>query len=131
MTSIPESHRDLLSAEVATFATIDPDGRPQQTAVWFLAEGDDVSLSMNTSRQKVKNLQADPRCSLLILDVTNPYRYLEIRGDAQVTNDDDYTFASKVGEKYSADLRGFDSPEDSRVVIRIRASRVNAVNIRG
>ena len=43
MTEIPESHRDLLSATVATLATIGPDGRPQLPEVWFVAEGDSVA----------------------------------------------------------------------------------------
>ncbi len=40
--SIPATHRDLLEAKVATFATVGPDGRPQLSEVWFLAEGDTV-----------------------------------------------------------------------------------------
>ena len=60
MSSIPESHRDLLEAQVATLATVGPDGRPQLSEVWFLAEGEDVRLSLNTSRQKVNNLQRNP-----------------------------------------------------------------------
>ena len=56
MTTIPDSHRDLLDADVATLATIGPDGYPQLSEVWFLVEGDDIRLSLNTSRQKVKNL---------------------------------------------------------------------------
>ena len=60
MTTIPDSHRDLLSAQVGTLGTIGPDGRPQLSEVWFLAEGDSVSISLNTSRQKTKNLRANP-----------------------------------------------------------------------
>jgi hypothetical protein len=54
---IPASHRDLLDAQVATRATIGADGRPQQSEVWFLAVGDAVRVSLNTSRQKVRNLR--------------------------------------------------------------------------
>ena len=35
---IPASHRDLLEARVATFATVGIDGYPQLSEVWFLAE---------------------------------------------------------------------------------------------
>jgi predicted pyridoxine 5'-phosphate oxidase superfamily flavin-nucleotide-binding protein len=56
MATIPDTHRDLLTLPVATLATVDPDGRPQLTEVWFLADGDDVRISLNTSRQKVRNL---------------------------------------------------------------------------
>ena len=124
MPEILSSHYDLLNAQVATLATIGPDGRPQLSEVWFLADGDTVMLSLNTSRQKTKNLQANPAATLLILDLANPYRYLEIRGDAEITPDDDYTFADRLGAKYQSDLRDRDQPGDARVVVTIRPARV-------
>ena len=130
-TTIPENYRDLLSAEVATLSTIGPDGRPQSSEVWFLAEDGTVSISLNSSRQKMKNLLANPAASLLILDLGMPYRYLELRGDAEVSPDPDYVFADKVGAKYGADLRVHDQPGQSRYVVTIRPTRVNAVNMRG
>jgi len=130
-TAIPENYRDLLAAEVATLATVGADGRPQSSEVWFLAEGDTVSISLNSSRQKMKNLLRNPACSLLILDLGMPYRYLELRGDAEITPDPDYVFADKVGAKYGADLRVHDRPGHTRYVVTIRPTRVNAVNMRG
>jgi PPOX class probable F420-dependent enzyme len=124
MPEIPASHRDLLDAQVATLGTVGPDGRPQLSEIWFLADGDTVSLSLNTARQKTKNLQANPAATVLILDLANPYRYLEIRGDAEITPDDDYKFADRVGAKYQADLRDRDQPGDARVVVTIRPARV-------
>jgi PPOX class probable F420-dependent enzyme len=124
MPAIPSSHRDLLDGEFATLGTIGPDGRPQLSEVWFLSAGDTVSISLNTSRQKTKNLQANPAVSLLILDLAVPYRYLEIRGDAEITPDDDYSFADRVGAKYQSDLREHDQPGQSRVVVTIRPVRV-------
>jgi PPOX class probable F420-dependent enzyme len=132
MTSIPDSHRDLLSSQVATLATVGPDGRPQVSEVWFLASDDTVSLSLNTSRQKTKNLSRNPACSLFILDLADPYRYLELRGDAEVSPDPDYEFADKLGARYGgADLRAHDGPGESRVVVTVRPTRVNAVNMHG
>lgn len=130
-TSIPDNYRDLLSAEVATLSTIGPDGRPQLSEVWFLAEGDTVSISLNSSRQKMKNLLAHPVASLLILDLGMPYRYLELRGDAEISPDPDYVFADKVGAKYGSDVRAHDQPGQTRYVVTIRPTRVNAVNMRG
>ena len=57
--------------------------------------------------------------------MANPYRYLELRGDADITPDDDYVFADKVGAKYGSDLREHDEPGVSRVVVTIRPVRVN------
>jgi PPOX class probable F420-dependent enzyme len=124
--TIPDSHRDLLDAQVATLGTIGGDERPQLSEVWFLADGDTIRLSLNTSRQKVQNLQRRPGCSLLILDLANPYRYLEIRGDAEIEPDADYAFADKLGAKYQADLRNNDQPGQSRVIVTVRPSRIRA-----
>ncbi len=131
MPAIPSSHRDLLDGQVATLGTIGPDGRPQLSAVWFLADGDTVRLSLNTARQKTKNLQANPAANLFLLDLSVPYRYLELRGDAEISPDDDYAFADRVGAKYNANLRDHDQPGQSRVVVTIHPVRVNAVNMRG
>ena len=124
--TIPATHRDLLGAPVATLATLGRDGRPQLSEVWFLAEGDVVRLSLNTTRQKVENLRQRPGCSLLILDLANPYRYLEIRGDAEIEPDPDYAFADRLGAKYDDDPRGHDGPGESRVVVTLRPHRVRA-----
>ena len=124
---IPDSHKDLLNGQVAVLGTIGASGRPQLSGVWFLTEDDTVKFSLNTARQKVKNLQADPKVSVLIFDEQSPYRYLELRGDAEVTPDPDYTFADKVGAKYGgADLRERDQPGDTRVVVTIHPTRVFA-----
>lgn len=131
MTRVPDSHRDLLDAQVATLATIGPDGRPQLSEVWFLSDGDSVAISLNTGRQKTKNLAQRPQCCLFILDLKVTQRYLELRGDAEVTPDDDYAFADRVGEKYGANLRAYDRPGESRVVVRVIPTRVNAVDMRG
>jgi PPOX class probable F420-dependent enzyme len=131
MTKIPDTHRDLLDSQCATLATISPDGRPQLTEVWFLDDGDSVAISLAASRQKTKNLRRNPHCSVFILDLANPYRYLELRGDAEIEPDADYAFATKVGAKYDADLREYDQPGEKRVVARIRPARVNAVDMSG
>ena len=129
MPAIPPSHRDLLDGQFATLGTVSPEGRPQLSEVWFLADGDTIGISLNTSRQKTKNLLANPVATVLLLDLANPYRYLEIRGDAEITPDDDYAFADRVGAKYNANPREHDQPGQGRVVVIIRPVRVNAVDM--
>jgi PPOX class probable F420-dependent enzyme len=129
MASIPDTHADLLQARTAILATIGPDGRPQVSAVWFLADGDTLQLSLNTVRQKVKNLQRQPGCTLFILDPTNPQRYLEVRADARITPDPDYAFADRLGANYGADLRVHDLPGHERVVVTLDPVKVNAVDM--
>lgn len=132
MNEIPSSHHDLLSTSTAVLATVGSDGRPQLSAVWFLAEDGVLKVSLNTTRQKLKNLRSNPAVNLFVLDQANNQRYLEVRGDAEVTDDSDYQFAAKVGAKYGgADLRQWDAPGSSRVVVTIRPVRVNAVDMSG
>jgi PPOX class probable F420-dependent enzyme len=81
--SIPESHADLLRDEKKAFAvltTIQPDGSPQATPVWFDAA--DGRLRVNTARGRVKdrNMTERPVVTLCILDPQDPYRYLQVRG---------------------------------------------------
>jgi PPOX class probable F420-dependent enzyme len=122
---IPESHKDLLSAQVGVLGTVGSSGRPQLSATWFLAEGETVKISLNTSRQKVKNLLANPKVSFMIIDPASPYKYVELRGDAEIIPDADYAFADKLGAKYGgADLRERDNPGDARVVVSIKPARI-------
>jgi PPOX class probable F420-dependent enzyme len=129
MASFPASHRDLLDTRFGTLATIGPDGLPQLTVVGFLYEEPVLRLSLNTSRQKTKNLQARPECSLLIVEPGNPFRYLEVRGRAHIEPDDDLAFADRIGAKYGGDVREHDRPGDRHIVATIDPAKVYAVDI--
>lgn len=128
-TDFPDTHRDLLDAKFATLATLGKDGGPQLTEVWFLFEDGQAKVSLNDSRLKTRNLLARPQCSLFILDLANPFRYLDVRGTARIEPDDDYAFAERVGAKYDADLRDHDGPGERRVVATIEPTNVFAVDM--
>ena len=128
MTEFPDSHKDLLDAQVASLATIGADGFPQVTATWFLYDEGKIKFSLNTSRLKTKNLLKRPKVSLIILDLANPYRYLEVRGTVTSQPDPEYVFAKKVGAKYGgADLSAHDQPGDERIEVTLEPSNVYAV----
>ncbi len=130
MTTFPETHRDLLHTDVAILATIGPDGHPQVTALWFLLDEDEtIKLSLNTTRQKVKNLEANPKCTFFILDRANPLRTLEVRAQAELRPDADYGFADKLGSKYGVDVRQMDQPGEERVVVTLQATKINATDL--
>src|SRR5436190_646837 len=88
------------------------------SAAYLLSDDGELKLSLNTSRLKTRNLQRRPACSLFLLDLENPYKYVDVRGRARLEPDDDYAFADKVGAKYGgADLRDHDVLGDSRVIV--------------
>jgi len=122
--SIPDSHVDLLQSRVAIMATVGPDGRPQVSALWFLAQDGTVRISLNTSRQKTKNLKRNPKVSVILLDHANPHRYVELRGDAEIAPDNEYKFADLVGGKDGVDLRSRDRAGEGRVIVTIHPVRV-------
>ena len=131
MHDIPDTHRDLLDADVASLSTISDDGFPQVTMIWFMHDDGELRLSLNTARVKTRNLRKRPQCGLLILDLENPYRYLEIRARAHIEPDDDYAFADALGRKYGGvDLRSRDQPGESRVVVTLETVGVWAVKLR-
>ncbi len=63
-------------------------------------------------------------------DLTKPKRYLELRGEANVTRDDG-SIVQRVVDIYGVDVRQFDSAEEQRVVMRLSIEQVNAVDIIG
>ena len=130
MAEIPEAFRDLLDAQFAMFGTIDDAGRPQLTMLWFLYADGAFRLSLNETRAKSRNLRERPQCSLLVPDISNPYRYLEVRGRARV-EDDDGTFVGLIKEKYGADVSQYDGPGEKRLAVTIEADKLYPVDMSG
>jgi PPOX class probable F420-dependent enzyme len=130
MPEFPESHRDLLESRYGALATVAPSGHPQVTAVSFLFDEDGaLKLSLNETRKKVRNLQRDGRCTLFILDLENPLRYLEVRADAELLPDEGKAFAARAGAKYDTDFTVHDRLGEERFIVTLRPTTVNAVDL--
>jgi PPOX class probable F420-dependent enzyme len=129
--TIPEAFRDLLDADVAILATNGADGLPQVTAIGFALDPTDglVKISLNESRQKVKNLRRDPKTTLFILDRANPFRTLEIRAEAELVGDPGLTRSQAISAKYNADLGEHDGPGETRSVVVLHPRRVITTDI--
>jgi PPOX class probable F420-dependent enzyme len=124
MTALPELARELIDGQnFASVATIQADGSPQSSIVWVRRDGDDVLFSTAKGRRKYANLLADPRVSLLVTDVANPYRYAEIRGSATVSDDPQAELIQELADKYTGQAFAT-RPGDDRVIVRIAPDRV-------
>ncbi|MCC6673570.1 MAG: PPOX class F420-dependent oxidoreductase [Thermomicrobiales bacterium] len=77
----------LSETRFGVLATVNADGSPQQTVMWYLPV-DNRTILMNTKKRRVKdkNLERDPRVSLLVED---GQRYVAVRG--RISVDDDAT----------------------------------------
>lgn len=126
MERIPQSHQDIIErSQIVMLGTNGPDAEPQITALWFHFDGETVRMSIADSRQKLKNLQRDPRASALFVDPDNPYRTIELRGRVDIEPDPNYEFAAKIGEKYHSDLREMDGSGVNRTVVTLVVSKIN------
>lgn len=123
MSVIPENYTDLLESKaVANIATIGPKGEPHNNPVWFGWDGIHLLFSLTKARQKYHNLKRDPRVALSIVDLTTPFRYLEIRGKVvRIDEDLDLRFLNSLAKKYlNLDVYPWHKPEDERVVIVVQ-----------
>lgn len=125
MIEIPESHRDLLQVPVVVLATRGADDFPQVSAVWFVIEGDTIVMSLNTTRQKVKNLRHHPECTLFFIDPASPYRTLEIRARAEIDPNTEGRVTARVNEKYGVDVRQNDGPGETRMAVSFHPIKLN------
>lgn len=125
MTEFPESHRDLLKIPVGVLATQGADACPQVSALWFVVDDEKVKLSLNTTRQKVKNLRQRPECTLFLMDPGNPYRTMEIRARAEIDSNTADHVVARVAQKYGADVRQNDRPGETRVAVTLYPIKIN------
>lgn len=125
MPTLSDAARALVDGKnLATVATIEPDGRPQQSLVWVTRDGDEVIFSTLVGRRKHTNLLHDPRLTLLITPADNPYTYLEIRGTATLGTEGAAELIDTLGVKYTGKPYTADGPDDVRVNVRVTPERV-------
>ena len=123
LNDVPESHRDLLRKTLtATLTTIDAEGRPRSTAVWYFIDSDgQLKSSTYSDLQQYKDLRRDPNCALLIIDFSYPLRTLEVRATTELTADPDNGTVHKLADKYGlaaarAPARGIASRSSTALV---------------
>jgi PPOX class probable F420-dependent enzyme len=123
--SFDDSVRTLLDGKnFASVATLGPDGAPHNSVVWIKREDDTVLFSSTAGRQKVRNLQRDPRISLSVFDLANPYSSIEIRGTAEILPDEHKRLPHELSHKYL----GIDPPgekdDEIRLIIRVLPRKI-------
>jgi PPOX class probable F420-dependent enzyme len=100
-----EDFQLLDSPSFAKLATQMRDGSLQNTVMWFRRDGETLRMVAPASSVKARNLSNNPRCAVLIDDPHNAYRYIEIRGRADVRQDDGAARAELrlIAERYIGD----------------------------
>jgi PPOX class probable F420-dependent enzyme len=131
MSAVPEAFTDLLTTKkaFANLATINADGTPQVTPVWFDWDGRHVRINTARGRVKDKNLRRTPAVALSIMDPENPYRYVQIKGRvASVTESGADAHIDALAKKYLDQERyPYRKPEEVRVTFAIALDRVQTL----
>jgi PPOX class probable F420-dependent enzyme len=81
----------LDAARFATRATINTDGSPQQTPVWYDLDRDALLMNTTIRRLTYVNLRRDPRASLCVVDAS---RVVTVSGRVELDEDQSYVQAN-------------------------------------
>lgn len=74
----------LQERRFAVLGTINKDGSPQLTTMWYLLDGDMILMNTKAGRTKEQNMRRDPRISVCIED---GYSYVTISGTVEMIDD--------------------------------------------
>jgi PPOX class probable F420-dependent enzyme len=130
MASIPEKYADLLSKEKKAFAniaTLNADGTPQVTPIWFDWDGTHLIFNTAVGRVKDKNMKRNPTVAVSIMDPEQPYRYLQIQGKVTShTEEGGKASIDQMARKYTGDDYKWAKPGETRIVFKVTPEKVQA-----
>nr|WP_204960104.1 PPOX class F420-dependent oxidoreductase [Salinigranum salinum] len=125
---IPEDIHDLFEkATFAHFATMTPTGYPHVTPVWVDYDPETNRLMVNTERErrKTKNVEANPKVGVSMVDPDNPYRFLSVFGDVdQITTEGAREQIDELTRRYMGEDEYPNPIQSERVILEIRPERV-------
>jgi PPOX class probable F420-dependent enzyme len=102
-------------------STLRPDGTVQCVPVWVDVEDGRAVLNTAEGRAWPRNLERDPRVTLTVQNMENPYEYLTIRGSVgERTHDGADAHIDALAMKYlGQDTYPYRQPGEQRLIIRV------------
>jgi PPOX class probable F420-dependent enzyme len=136
ITLTSDEQAELLDSErVVVVSSLGPRGWPHSMPMWFVVRDGEIWVWTYAKSQKVKNLERDPRATLLI---ETGHEYTELRGvqieaEAELIRDPDQVFeyAKEMTVRYSEGIESVEgdaaaalqAQAPKRVAIRFEAKR--------
>jgi PPOX class probable F420-dependent enzyme len=134
ITTIPDSHLDLFQTPVhGVLTTIMPDGSPQSSVIWVDYDGENVMVNTTLERQKGRNMRANPKVTILVIDPHDSSRWIEVRGHVrEITQEGAEEHADKLTQRYCHNKQYFygdihpveQKQKETRVVVRIQPLKI-------
>ena len=133
--TIPNTHGDLFQQPVhGVLTTLMPDGTPQSSIVWVDYDGEDVLINTTLERQKGRNMQANPKVTVLVIDPQDSSRWVEVRGLVrEMTRDWAEVHADRLTQRYCPGKRRFygdiypaeQKQKETRVIVKIEPIKIS------
>jgi PPOX class probable F420-dependent enzyme len=112
---------------VGVVTTLHRDGSPQSTVVWVDVDDDGPSINTAYGRVKPRNLERDPRVSLVVVDPDDAYRWVKINGVAKLVDEGADEHIDRLSKKYTGrDVYASRQPGEKRVTVRITPTRIQS-----
>ena len=108
----------------AALTTLLPSGHPQTQMMWVDANDQHLLINTEVHRQKFRNVERDPRVTVMIWDKEDPYRFVEVCGEVvgKVKGPEARTHIDELSHKYRG--RPYQTRiRSERVVLRIAPLR--------
>jgi len=130
---VPATHLDLLTRPICgVLTTMGPDGQPESSLVWVDVDAEGrARVNTTFERRKARNLVANPKVSLLVVDPDNTARFMQIRGDADLLTDGASEHLDTLTRKYTTHPGYYghiypieQAARETRVIVRIHARRI-------
>src|SRR3954468_19564481 len=98
----PDVIRLAEGKNLATVVTLMPDGQPQALLTWVDTDGDRLLVNTEPQRQRSRNVERDPRVTVLIHASDNPWDWAEVRGHVTgtVTGQEARDHIDQLSQKY-------------------------------
>jgi PPOX class probable F420-dependent enzyme len=127
-TKIEGRAEELLKGKnFAHVATLRADGTPLVTPVWVDLQDGHPVLNTAEGRAWPRNLERDPRITLEVQNMENPYEYVEIRGRvAERTREGADAHIDSLAKKYmGVEEYPLRRPGEQRLIIRVEPENVH------
>ncbi len=112
---------------LATVATLMPDGQPQALLTWVDTDGEVILVNTEPQRQRSRNVSKDPRITVLIHSAVDPWDWAEVRGHVvgTVAGDEARAHIDALSNKYLGTDYANPIGPDGRLILRIAPDKVN------
>jgi PPOX class probable F420-dependent enzyme len=128
MVELPDAVRALFErANFAHVATVLPSGAPHSVPVWIALEGDRIAFFTQPGSRKARNLEADPRVAISIVDHAEPYKMAQVRGRVVETLTGDAALA--IMDRMAMRYTGAPFPHRSGIALLVEPERVWATEL--